>query len=180
MHCCDSFVLLHPPDRPTQPPTTTTTTTTTTMSAQAAPRPKARRKRIVESVYTERIDRPPAAPPSSSTHPPPERTPYLSPPTETVKLSSRRSRREAATAGASADPSRDYSTDIQPITTQAVERKDKFPVNQRVLDIADKVTLLGEPQKIQCFGCVEDELGRIRAMDEYLMQRDRGETEPLP
>lgn len=49
-----------------------------------------------------------------------------------------------------------------------------------MLDIADKVTLLGEQQKIQCFGCIEEELGRIRAMDEYLMQRDRGEIAPLP
>lgn len=151
------------------------------MSDKPAERPKARRKRIVESVYTERIERPaPAPPPPTSaplSRPTPSRAAYVSPPTETVKLSSRRSRR--GERASSAGPSNDYSTDIQPITTQAVERKDKFTVNQRVLDIADKVTQLGDAQKIQCFGCIEDELKRIKAVDEYLEQRERGETEAL-
>jgi hypothetical protein len=155
------------------------------MSDKPAERPKARRKRIVESVYTERIERPtPAQPPPPTSaplsRPTPSRAAYTSPPTETVKLSSRRSRRGDTAASSSAGPSNDYSTDIQPITTQAVERKDKFTVNQRVLDIADKVTQLGDAQKIQCFGCIEDELKRIKAVDEYLEQRERGETEALP
>lgn len=148
------------------------------MSAPPAlERPKARRKRIVESVYTERIDRPAPAPPqSSSASTSAPRTSHVSPPTEPARHSSRRSRRETA---ASAAPAQDYSTDIQPITTQAVERREKFTVNQRILDIADKVTQLGEKQQIQCFGCIEDELKRIRAMDEYLEQRASGETESL-
>lgn len=40
-------------------------------------------------------------------------------------------------------------------------------MNTRVLEIAGKVAQLGEVQRIKCFGCIEDEGKRQRAVDEY-------------
>jgi hypothetical protein len=68
---------------------------------------------------------------------------------------------------------------VQPITPAAIDRKDKYVVNPRVLEIAGKVTQLGEVQKIHCFGCMEDEAKRQQAVKEYESFVKSGETAVL-
>lgn len=141
------------------------------------PRPKAsaRRKRIVETVVTEPIrPLPPQGSITQQIETTPVRVSSTTPTAATTSTRSRPRRGESSTTHAS-----DYSLEVQPITTAAIDRKDKYVVNPRVLEIAGKVASAGEAQTIKCFGCIEDEAKRQRALDEYEALLRAGETAAL-
>lgn len=55
-------------------------------------------------------------------------------------------------------------------------RKDDYVVNSRVSEIAEKVAQLRDVQRINCFGCIEDEFKRNKALEEYVQGMACGET----
>lgn len=152
------------------------------MSEPDKPRPKAsaRRKRIVESVITEPIrPLPPLPPPQTITQP--TAGPSTAGAASTSTSSSTRFNRPRTRqrGESSVNHTSDYSLEVQPITTAAIDRKDKYPVNARVLEIAGKVSVFGEVQGIKCFGCIEDEQKRQNALDEYAQLVQSGQPSSL-
>lgn len=143
------------------------------------PRPKAsaRRKRIVESVITEPIRSAAAAPKITQRI----ETSPVRPVVPTQDHAPGKSARSRPRRGdlAPLTHSSDYSLEVQPITPAAIDRKDKYAITPRVVEIAAEVTELGEQQRIKCFGCIEDEGKRERALEEYQELLATGQTEPL-
>ncbi|KAJ9094689.1 hypothetical protein QFC21_005846 [Naganishia friedmannii] len=142
--------------------------------------PSAKRKRIIEErIVTEPIQpiRPMpdvgssngvAGPDSASAS---GQNSYAAP-SESVKTSTRtRSRRSAAGI---AIGSASYSSDVVPITPAAVDRKEKFPVTQRTLEVAGKIAELGEVQQIKCFACAESEAKRVAALEDFMNRQSMG------
>ncbi|KAJ9115858.1 hypothetical protein QFC22_005000 [Naganishia vaughanmartiniae] len=140
--------------------------------------PSAKRKRIIqEKIVTEPI-RPIPNVATSNPGPDPNtasgsgHTSYPPPPSENVKTSARtRSRRSTATTTVG---SASYSSDVVPITPAAVDRKEKFPVTQRTLEVAGKIAELGEVQQIKCFACAEAESQRVAAYQDFTNLQARG------
>jgi hypothetical protein len=94
--------------------------------------------------------------------------PHDAPPASAGTSARTRSRRSTAatTIGSSS-----YSSDVVPITPAAVDRKEKFAITQRTIEVAGKIAELGEVQRIQCFACAEAESKRQVALQDFLEKR---------
>lgn len=141
------------------------------------PRPKgpsAKRKRIIqEKIVTEPIQPLRPAPHVGSSN---IGTHTSHAPPENQSSSRTRSRRSAAstTVGSSS-----YSSDVVPITPAAVDRKEKFAVTQRTMEVAGKIAELGEVQQIKCFACAEAESKRVAALEDFLQRQSMGDEPEL-
>ncbi|KAJ9108543.1 hypothetical protein QFC19_002259 [Naganishia cerealis] len=97
------------------------------------------------------------------------------PPSEVAKTSSRtRTRQSAAATSSGTHGTSSYSSDVVPLTVAAKDRKEKFAVTQRTLEVAGKIAELGEVQRIKCFACAEAEVKRVLALEEFMEDQARG------